>query len=159
MPLHIAEAIIMAKSKIIYQQRPSLLRVVTNYTPSIAIILIQFILSFQFFFDTIYQSNILFEFSILYIGLWVLELVLVYTEYRGTVFYIDEQKIYYRRFSQRKGITELAHGDIKNYYLASLNLVLENEKKERLVLDYLARPQILKIVIKEILEKKVFPKA
>ena len=149
----------MVKSKIIYQQRPSLLRVISNYTPSIGIILILFVLSFQFFFESFYQSDFVFEITALYIGLWLLEAVLVYTEYNGTVFFIDQEKVYYKRFSQNKGIYEMPLKEIKEYYLASLNLVLENEKKERLVLDYIAQPNILKIVIKEILEKQVFPKA
>lgn len=149
----------MVKSKIIYQQRPSLLRVISNYTPSIGIILILFVLSFQFFFESFYQSDFVFEITALYIGLWLLEAVLVYTEYNGTVFFVDQEKVYYKRFSQNKGIYEMPLKEIKEYYLASLNLVLENEKKERIVLDYIAQPNILKIVFKEILEKQVFPKA
>jgi hypothetical protein len=156
MPSLIAEEIVMSqKPKIIYQQKISLLKVISNYTPSVALILILFVLSFQFFFDSFYQSNYVFEISLLYIGLWILEIVLVYVEYRGSVFFIDQEKIYFRRFSQRKGIDQVSIKNIKDYYVNSLNFVIEDKNNNRLVLEYLTRPEVLKVVLKEITEKKV----
>lgn len=143
------------KSKVIYNQKISLLKVISNYTPSVALILILFVLSFQFFFDTFYQSNFVFEITLLYIGLWVLEIVLVYVEYRGSVFFIDQEKVYFRRFSQRKGIDQILIKNIKDYYVNSLNFVIEDKENNRLVLDYLTRPEVLKVILKEITEKKI----
>ena len=143
------------KSKIIYQQNISLLKVISNYTPSVALILIIFFMSFQFFFQSFYQSDFVFEISILYAGLLILEIVLVYVEYRGSVFFIDTNRIYFRRFSQKKGIDQILFSDIKEYYVNSLNFVIEDRANNRLVLDYLARPEILKIILKELTEKKI----
>ena len=143
------------KSKIIYQQNISLLKVISNYTPSVALILIIFFMSFQFFFQSFYQSDFVFEISILYAGLLILEIVLVYVEYRGSVFFIDTNRIYFRRFSQKKGIDQILFSDIKEYYVNSLNFVIEDRANNRLVLDYLARPEKLKIILKELTEKKI----
>jgi len=143
------------KSKIIYQQNISLLKVISNYTPSVALILIIFFMSFQFFFQSFYQSDFVFEISILYAGLLILEIALVYVEYRGSVFFIDTNRIYFRRFSQKKGIDQILLSDIKEYYVNSLNFVIEDRANNRLVLDYLARPEILKIILKELTEKKI----
>jgi hypothetical protein len=145
----------LQKSKVIYQQKISLLKVISNYTPSVALILILFVMSFQFFFQSFYQSDFVFEISLLYIGLLILEVVLVYVEYRGSVFFIDSTRIYFRRFSQKKGIDQILISDIKEYYVNSLNFVIEDKANNRLVLDYLARPEILKIILKEITEKKI----
>jgi hypothetical protein len=79
----------------------------------------------------------------------------VYVEYRGSVFFIDTEKIFFRRFSQKKGIDQIHTKDIKEYYVNSLNFVLEDKNNNRLVLDYLARPEILKVILKEITEKKI----
>lgn len=143
------------KSKIIYQQNISLLKVISNYTPSVALILILFFMSFQFFFQSFYQSDFVFEISLLYSGLLILEIVLVYVEYRGSVFFIDTSRIYFRRFSQKKGIDQILFSDIKEYYVNSLNFVIEDKANNRLVLDYLARPEVLKIILKELTEKKI----
>lgn len=143
------------KSRIIYNQKISLLKVISNYTPSVALILILFVLSFQFFFDSFYQSNFVFEITLLYIGLWILEIVLVYVEYRGSVFFIDQDKIYFRRFSQRKGIDHVLIKNIKDYYINSLNFVIEDKDNNRLVLEYISRPEVLKVILKEITEKKI----
>jgi hypothetical protein len=143
------------KSKIIYQQNISLLKVISNYTPSVALILIIFFMSFQFFFQSFYQSDFVFEISILYAGLLILEIALVYVEYRGSVFFIDTNRIYFRRFSQKKGIDQILFSDIKEYYVNSLNFVIEDRANNRLVLDYLARPEKLKIILKELTEKKI----
>jgi hypothetical protein len=143
------------KSRIIYQQNISLLKVISNYTPSVALILILFVMSFQFFFQSFYQSDFVFEITLLYAGLLILEIVLVYVEYRGSVFFIDSTRIYFRRFSQKKGIDQILITDIKEYYVNSLNFVIEDKANNRLVLDYLARPQILKVILKEITEKKI----
>lgn len=143
------------KSKIIYQQNISLIKVISNYTPSVALILILFIMSFQFFFESFYQSDFVFEISLLYAGLLILEIVLVYVEYRGSVFFIDTNRIYFRRFSQKKGIDQILFSDIKEYYINSLNFVIEDRANNRLVLDYLARPEKLKIILKELTEKKI----
>ena len=143
------------KSKIIYQQNISLLKVISNYTPSVALILIIFFMSFQFFFQSFYQSDFVFEISILYAGLLILEIVLVYVEYRGSVFFIDTNRIYFRRFSQKKGIDQILFSNIKEYYVNSLNFVIEDRANNRLVLDYLARPEKLKIILKELTEKKI----
>jgi hypothetical protein len=145
----------LQKSKVIYQQKISLLKVISNYTPSVALILILFVMSFQFFFQSFYQSDFVFEISLLYIGLLILEVVLVYVEYRGSVFFIDSTRVYFRRFSQKKGIDQILISDIKEYYVNSLNFVIEDKANNRLVLDYLARPEILKIILKEITEKKI----
>jgi hypothetical protein len=143
------------KSRIIYQQNISLLKVISNYTPSVALILILFVMSFQFFFQSFYQSDFVFEITLLYVGLLILEIILVYLEYRGSVFFIDSTRIYFRRFSQKKGIDQILITDIKEYYVNSLNFVIEDKVNNRLVLDYLARPQILKVILKEITEKKI----
>jgi hypothetical protein len=145
----------LQKSKVIYQQKISLLKVISNYTPSVALILILFVMSFQFFFQSFYQSDFVFEISLLYIGLLILEVVLVYVEYRGSVFFIDSTRVYFRRFSQKKGIDQILISDIKEYYVNSLNFVIEDKANNRLVLDYLARPEILKIILKEITEKEI----
>jgi hypothetical protein len=79
----------------------------------------------------------------------------VYVEYRGSVFFIDSTRVYFRRFSQKKGIDQILISDIKEYYVNSLNFVIEDKANNRLVLDYLARPEILKIILKEITEKKI----
>jgi hypothetical protein len=142
------------KSRIIYQQNISLLKVISNYTPSVTLILILFVMSFQFFFQSFYQSDFVFEITLLYVGLLILEIILVYLEYRGSVFFIDSTRIYFRRFSQKKGIDQILITDIKEYYVNSLNFVIEDKVNNRLVLDYLARPQILKVILKEITEKK-----
>jgi hypothetical protein len=156
MPLLIAEVIAMPqRSKIIYQQNISLLKVISNYTPSVALILIIFLMSFQFFFESFYQSDFVFEISLLYAGLLILEIVLVYVEYRGSVFFIDTEKIFFRRFSQKKGIDQVLITDIKEYYVNSLNFIIEDKANNRLVLDYMARPEILKVILKEITEKKI----
>jgi hypothetical protein len=143
------------KPRIIYQQNISLLKVISNYTPSVALILILFVMSFQFFFQSFYESDFVFEITLLYAGLLILEIVLVYVEYRGSVFFIDSTRIYFRRFSQKKGIDQILIGDIKEYYVNSLNFVIEDKNDNRLVLDYLARPEILRIILKEITEKKI----
>jgi hypothetical protein len=143
------------KSRIIYQQNISLLKVISNYTPSVALILILFVMSFQFFFQSFYQSDFVFEITLLYVGLLILEIILVYLEYRGSVFFIDSTRIFFRRFSQKKGIDQILITDIKEYYVNSLNFVIEDKANNRLVLDYLARPEILKIILKEITEKKI----
>jgi hypothetical protein len=143
------------KSRIIYQQNISLLKVISNYTPSVALILILFVMSFQFFFQSFYESDFVFEITLLYVGLLILEIILVYLEYRGSVFFIDSTRIYFRRFSQKKGIDQILITDIKEYYVNSLNFVIEDKVNNRLVLDYLARPQILKVILKEITEKKI----
>jgi hypothetical protein len=150
------EAIIMPqKPKVIYQQNISLIKVISNYTPSVALILILFIMSFQFFFQSFYQSDFVFEIILLYAGLLMLEIVLVYVEYRGSVFFIDTERIFFRRLSQKKGIDQILIKDIKEYYVNSLNFVIEDKNNNRLVLDYLARPEILKVILKEITEKKI----
>jgi hypothetical protein len=143
------------KSRIIYQQNISLLKVISNYTPSVALILILFVMSFQFFFQSFYESDFVFEITLLYVGLLILEIILVYLEYRGSVFFIDSTRIFFRRFSQKKGIDQILITDIKEYYVNSLNFVIEDKANNRLVLDYLARPEILKIILKEITEKKI----
>jgi hypothetical protein len=143
------------KSRVIYQQNISLLKVISNYTPSVALILILFVMSFQFFFQSFYQSDFVFEITLLYVGLLILEIILVYLEYRGSVFFIDSTRIYFRRFSHKKGIDQILITDIKEYYVNSLNFVIEDKANNRLVLDYLARPEILKIILKEITEKKI----
>jgi hypothetical protein len=112
-------------------------------------------MSFQFFFESFYQSDFVFEISLLYAGLLILEIVLVYVEYRGSVFFIDTNRIYFRRFSQKKGIDQILFSDIKEYYINSLNFVIEDRANNRLVLDYLARPEKLKIILKELTEKKI----
>jgi hypothetical protein len=143
------------KPRIIYQQNISLLKVISNYTPSVALILILFVMSFQFFFQSFYESDFVFEITLLYVGLLILEIILVYLEYRGSVFFIDSTRIFFRRFSQKKGIDQILITDIKEYYVNSLNFVIEDKANNRLVLDYLARPEILKIILKEITEKKI----
>jgi hypothetical protein len=92
---------------------------------------------------------------LLYAGLLILEIVLVYVEYRGSVFFIDTEKIFFRRFSQKKGIDQILIKDIKEYYVNSLNFIIEDKANNRLVLDYIARPEILKALLKEITKKKV----
>lgn len=143
------------KSKIIYQQSISLIKVISNYTPSVVLILILFLMSFQFFFESFYQSNFVVEITLLYVGLLILEIVLVYVEYRGSVFFIDSNRVFFRRFSQKKGIDQILISDIKEYYVNSLNFIIEDKSNNRLVLDYLARPEILKVVLKEVTEKKI----
>lgn len=143
------------KSKIIYQQSISLIKVISNYTPSVVLILILFLMSFQFFFESFYQSNFVIEITLLYVGLLILEIVLVYVEYRGSVFFIDSNRVFFRRFSQKKGIDQILISDIKEYYVNSLNFIIEDKSNNRLVLDYLARPEILKVVLKEVTEKKI----
>lgn len=143
------------KSKIIYQQSISLIKVISNYTPSVVLILILFLMGFQFFFESFYQSNFVVEITMLYVGLLILEIVLVYVEYRGSVFFIDSNRVFFRRFSQKKGIDQILISDIKEYYVNSLNFIIEDKFNNRLVLDYIARPEILKIVLKEVTEKKI----
>jgi hypothetical protein len=112
-------------------------------------------MSFQFFFESFYQSNFVIEITLLYVGLLILEIVLVYVEYRGSVFFIDSNRVFFRRFSQKKGIDQILISDIKEYYVNSLNFIIEDKSNNRLVLDYLARPEILKVVLKEVTEKKI----
>jgi hypothetical protein len=144
----------MAKSNKLFQPKISLLRVISNYTPSVIIILILFVLSFQFLDPNFYSSSYLIELLILYVGLLILEIVLVYTEFKGSIFLLDNTRLVYRRFSYKKGIYELPLSKISKIDIINLNLIIEDDKKQRLIIDYLNKPKRIKEEIEKRLKKK-----
>jgi hypothetical protein len=144
----------MAKLNSLFQPKISLIRVVSNYTPSVVIILILFVLSFQFLDPNFYSSSYLVELLILYVGLIILEIVLVYTEFKGSVFLLDNTKLVYRKFSYKKGIYEMPLSSIMKIDIINFNIILEDDKKQRLIIDYLNRPKLIKKEIEKRLKKK-----
>ncbi|MEA4821037.1 MAG: hypothetical protein VB122_02200 [Erysipelotrichales bacterium] len=141
-----------SKEKILYHKKLSLLRIITNSTPSVVVIIMILVLLPQYFFESFYNSDIVFEITVILIGLLVFLIFHIISEKKGSYFFITPQDIHYHRFNRPNKLDKIAIKNVSKITIESLNVVIYGKDKERLVLDYLANPKVAKKEIEECLK-------
>lgn len=127
-----------------YTQNFSILRIVTNSTPSVVAIILFTIFLPQFFGSLLYTDSFyLISAIIIEAGLLLFIILHCRSEYKYSAFYITSDKIVFQRFNRPKQLDHIAFNDIKSLEIKSFNVVITNKKGEKLVLEYLSRPKEL----------------
>ncbi len=127
-----------------YTQNFSILRIVTNSTPSVVAIILFTIFLPQFFGSLLYTDSFyLISAIIIEAGLLLFIILHCRSEYKYSAFYITSDKIFFQRFNRPKQLDYIAFNDIKSLEIKSFNVVITNKKGEKLVLEYLSRPKEL----------------
>lgn len=140
------------KEKILYHKKLSLLRIITNSTPSVVVIIMILVLLPQYFFESFYNSDIVFEITVILIGLLMFLTFHIISEKKGSYFFITPQDIHYHRFNRPNKLDKIAIKNVSKITIESLNVVIYGKDKEKLVLDYLPNPKITKKEIEECLK-------
>ncbi len=128
-----------------YLQKFSILRIVTNSTPSVVAIIIFLILLTQFFGWRIY-TNYWYVISEGIIELTILAYVIIhaYKENKNSVFYIDAKVVYFHKFDYPNKIDTIEIKNIEELTIKSCNLIIKDNKGQKLIIDYLNNPKNLK---------------
>ena len=140
------------KEKILYHKKLSLLRIITNSTPSVVVIIMILVLLPQYFFESFYNSDIVFEITVILIGLLMFLTFHIISEKKGSYFFITPQDIHYHRFNRPNKLDKIAIKNVSKITIESLNVVIYGKDKEKLVLDYLPNPKITRKVIEKCLK-------
>jgi len=140
------------KEKILYHKKLSLLRIITNSTPSVVVIIIILIFLPQYFLETFYNSDIVFEVTLILVGLLIFLIYHIISEKKGSYFFITAQDIHYHKFNRPNKLDKIAIKDISKITIESLNVVVYGKNKEKLILDYLSKPQDVKKEIENYLK-------
>ena len=141
--------------KLTYTQNLSLLRIITNSTPSVIAIIIFLVFLPQFFGTALYTNTyILVSSLVVEVGLLAYISLHCYSEYRYSLFFVDEEKICFHRFNRPKKLDTIMIKDVKEITIKSFNVVVIAKNGQRLVLEYLAHPKELMVKLKQLCNLK-----
>ncbi|MDD4066333.1 MAG: hypothetical protein PHY11_05105 [Bacilli bacterium] len=139
----------------LYTQKFSLLRVITNSVGSVVAIIIFLAFAYMFFDPTLYSdTSMLITLIIVEVVLILYILLHCFTEFKYSLFNVDREKIVFHRFNRPKKLDTIYIKDVTKIGIRSLNVVVEDDKGHKLVLEYLAKPKELAKKLADICDLK-----